>query len=99
MNGETVAGRRLLFTMATDHEHGVALRARIKPLITGVGPVEAAIATSLRLERMNAGAFAPTWWSALAPLARAAVGSARSIKSIASLGATWMHRPLAFHWA
>lgn len=61
MNGETVAGRRLLFTMATDHEHGVALRARIKPLITGVGPVEAAIATSLRLERMNAGAFAPTW--------------------------------------
>ena len=28
-------GRRLLFVMATDHEYGPALRARIDPLIKG----------------------------------------------------------------
>lgn len=42
--------------MAVDNEYGPALRARIKPLMTGVGPVEAAIAVSLHLaERAAAG--------------------------------------------
>lgn len=46
--------RRVLFVMATEHEYGEHLRARIEPLITGVGPVEAAIGTALRLERLRA---------------------------------------------
>ena len=35
-----------LCVMAAEAEYGPALRARIKPLITGVGPVEAAVATT-----------------------------------------------------
>ena len=37
---------RLLFVMATDLEYGKELKRRIKPLMTGVGPIEAAIGTS-----------------------------------------------------
>lgn len=44
-----IGGRRTLFVMATDHEYGPALRARIDPLITGVGVVEAAAATAAAL--------------------------------------------------
>lgn len=36
----------ILFVMATDQEYGPALQRRIQPLITGVGPVEAASVTS-----------------------------------------------------
>lgn len=46
---ETVAGRRVLFVMAARAEYGPALQARIRPLITGVGPVEAAVATATAL--------------------------------------------------
>lgn len=42
-------GRRLLFVMATEHEYGPQLRARIRPLITGVGPIEAAAGTAAAL--------------------------------------------------
>ena len=35
-----------LCVMAAEAEYGPALRARIKPLIAGVGPVEAAVATT-----------------------------------------------------
>jgi adenosylhomocysteine nucleosidase len=41
---------RLLVVMATNAEYGPALRQRIKPVITGVGPVEAAIGTARALE-------------------------------------------------
>jgi adenosylhomocysteine nucleosidase len=41
-----------LCVMATDHEYGPALRTRIKPLITGVGPVEAAVETTAALARL-----------------------------------------------
>lgn len=47
------SGRSILFVMATDHEYGEHLRARITPLITGVGPVEAAIGTTMRLEQLR----------------------------------------------
>ena len=40
---ETLAGKRLLFVMAAEPEYGPHLRARFTPLITGVGPVEAAM--------------------------------------------------------
>ena len=53
MDLASVAGRRVLFIMATDHEYGQCLRARMKPLITGVGPVEAAIGTSICLQHLS----------------------------------------------
>jgi adenosylhomocysteine nucleosidase len=46
---ETLTGRRVLFVMAARAEYGPALQARIRPLITGVGPVEAAVATATAL--------------------------------------------------
>lgn len=39
-----------LVVMATEAEYGPALRARLTPVITGVGPVEAAIGTARALE-------------------------------------------------
>ena len=39
----------ILYVMAVDSEYGPALRARITPLMTGVGPVEAAMVVSLAL--------------------------------------------------
>lgn len=44
-----LSGRSVLFVMATDLEYGDRLRARITPLITGVGPVEAAAQTAFAL--------------------------------------------------
>lgn len=54
---ETIGGRRVLFVMAVEAEYGAHLRARFSPLLTGVGPVEAALATGIafqELERQNA---------------------------------------------
>jgi adenosylhomocysteine nucleosidase len=42
----------LLYVMATELEYGPELRSRISPLITGVGPVEAAAAVTERLTRL-----------------------------------------------
>lgn len=42
----------LLYVMATELEYGPELRGRISPLITGVGPVEAAAAVTERLTRL-----------------------------------------------
>ncbi len=50
---EMVGGFGLLFIMATEQEYRSELRARIRPLITGVGPVEAAVATTAFLARMK----------------------------------------------
>lgn len=44
----------ILFVMATEQEYGPALKRRIEPLITGVGPVEAASATGEALARLEA---------------------------------------------
>jgi len=38
-----VAGRRILYAMAAAAEYGPHLQARFEPLMTGVGPVEAAV--------------------------------------------------------
>lgn len=40
---QMIAGLPVLFAMAAEPEYGPALRARIRPLITGVGPVEGAV--------------------------------------------------------
>lgn len=43
----------ILFVMAAEQEYGPSLKRRIEPLITGVGPVEAASATSEALARLE----------------------------------------------
>ncbi len=52
---EKVGGFRLLFVMATEQEYGPELQTRIKPLITGVGPVEAGVGTAVFLASL------PNW--------------------------------------
>ena len=51
---DRIGPHRLLFVMATDHEYGPALRARIRPVITGVGPIEAAAGTAAALASLAA---------------------------------------------
>lgn len=50
---ETVAGRRVLFAMAAEAEYGAHLKQRIRPLLTGIGPVEAAVAVTAALARLG----------------------------------------------
>lgn len=50
---ETIAGKRILFLMAIEDEYGPHLRSRFTPLMTGVGPIEAAITTSLALQQLH----------------------------------------------
>lgn len=51
---EILAGRRVLFVMAVEMEYGPHLKARFDALLTGVGPIEAAIATGMALYGMAA---------------------------------------------
>ncbi|MAN55658.1 MAG: 5'-methylthioadenosine/S-adenosylhomocysteine nucleosidase [Paracoccus sp. (in: a-proteobacteria)] len=50
---DTIAGRPVLFVMAAEAEYGSALRSRIAPLITGVGPVESAVRLTAALAAMT----------------------------------------------
>lgn len=56
---KTVAGKRILYVMAVDAEYGTHLRARISPLMTGVGPVEAAVVLTAALARLEAAGHKP----------------------------------------
>ncbi|WP_426240037.1 5'-methylthioadenosine/S-adenosylhomocysteine nucleosidase [Pararhizobium sp. DWP1-1-3] len=47
-----VADKSLLYVMAVDAEYGVHLRERISPLMTGVGPVEAAVTLTRALAEL-----------------------------------------------
>ncbi|KAJ57234.1 5'-methylthioadenosine nucleosidase [Actibacterium mucosum KCTC 23349] len=49
MKLETYGSTRVLFVMAAEPEYGDHLRARFTPLITGIGPVEGAIALTRTL--------------------------------------------------
>lgn len=49
----SLSGRRVLFVMAAEPEYGPNLRRRIEPLITGVGPVEAASVVAAALSRLE----------------------------------------------
>lgn len=49
---DLIAGLPVLFVMAADLEYGPALRARIRPLMTGVGPVEGGVALASALAGM-----------------------------------------------
>jgi adenosylhomocysteine nucleosidase len=49
-----VAEKSVLYVMAADAEYGPHLRQRIAPLMTGVGPVEAAVVLGAQLARLDA---------------------------------------------
>lgn len=51
---QVFGGLPVLFVMAAQAEYGPALRARITPLMTGVGPVEAAVSLTAALSAMAA---------------------------------------------
>ena len=53
------AGRDVLFVIAAAAEFGPALAARITPLMTGVGPVEAALTIGAALARLRAAGRLP----------------------------------------
>ena len=48
-----LGGKQVLFVMAADAEYGPHLQALFKPLMTGVGPVEAGIALASALARLS----------------------------------------------
>ncbi|MBO6718936.1 MAG: 5'-methylthioadenosine/S-adenosylhomocysteine nucleosidase [Rhizobiaceae bacterium] len=56
---ETIAGKRLLFVMAADAEYGPHLKRLFTPLMTGVGPVEAAVNLSAVLSGLGLADMAP----------------------------------------
>ncbi|MCC5988037.1 MAG: 5'-methylthioadenosine/S-adenosylhomocysteine nucleosidase [Pararhodobacter sp.] len=81
---ESVAGRRVLFVMAAEQEYGPHLRARFSPLITGVGPVEAAVSVASALAALAAKGQGPDLVVSLgsagsARLAQCAVYQAHSV--------------------
>ncbi|MCY1126846.1 5'-methylthioadenosine/S-adenosylhomocysteine nucleosidase [Frigidibacter sp. RF13] len=50
---DMIAGLPVLFVMAAEPEYGPALKARIAPLMTGVGPVEGAVVLTAALAGME----------------------------------------------
>lgn len=53
MKLKSVAGKSILYVMAAEPEYGEHLRDRITPLMTGIGPVEAAVQLSIALGRLS----------------------------------------------
>lgn len=54
-----IAGRAVLFVMADEAEYGPHLRSRFQPLMTGVGPVEAAVEVTAALAALAASGALP----------------------------------------
>ena len=54
-----IGGRRVLFVMALGQEYLGELSRRFVPLMTGVGPVEAALVTGVALQRLAAAGALP----------------------------------------
>lgn len=52
---DRIAGHDVLFVMAAQPEYGPHLQARITPLMTGIGPVEAAVQLTAALSGMDPG--------------------------------------------
>lgn len=55
----TPGAPEILYVMAVANEYGPHLKARITPLMTGVGPVEAAIAVTQHLSQLSAAGQMP----------------------------------------
>lgn len=56
---KTAGGMTILYVMAVDAEYGPHLRSRFRPLMTGVGPVEAAVVLTRALAGLQAGGRLP----------------------------------------
>lgn len=56
---DDLAGHSVLFVMAAEAEYGAHLRQRITPLMTGIGPVEAAVALTSALADLRAAGRLP----------------------------------------
>ncbi|WLS09990.1 5'-methylthioadenosine/S-adenosylhomocysteine nucleosidase [Shinella sumterensis] len=56
---KSVGNHRVLYVMAVSAEYGPHLKSRITPLLTGVGPVEAAVQLTLALSHLAAEACLP----------------------------------------
>lgn len=54
-----LSGRTVLFVMAAEAEYGPHLQKRFKPLMTGVGPVEAGVVLGAELALLQAGERLP----------------------------------------
>ncbi|SIQ73345.1 adenosylhomocysteine nucleosidase [Rhizobium sp. RU20A] len=54
-----IGSTRVLYVMAVDAEYGAHLRTRIAPLMTGVGPVEAAVVLTRALAGLEASGHLP----------------------------------------
>ena len=76
--------KRALFVMAAEPEYGPHLRARFVPLITGIGPVEAALHVGVALARLEAAGNLPDLIVCLgsAGSRRCALGSIHQIGSV-----------------
>ena len=59
MRIELIAGKNVLFVMAASAEYGARLKARIAPLMTGIGPVEAAVRLTRTLAMLEHADAAP----------------------------------------
>ncbi|MGB7287532.1 MAG: 5'-methylthioadenosine/S-adenosylhomocysteine nucleosidase [Salaquimonas sp.] len=53
MKLKSICGKSVLYVMAAEPEYGPHLQKRISPLMTGIGPVEAAVQLSLALCRLS----------------------------------------------
>lgn len=80
----SLGSKRALFVMAAEPEYGPHLRARFVPLITGIGPVEAALHVGIALARMEAAGTLPDLIVCLgsAGSRRCALGSVHQIGSV-----------------
>ncbi|HEX2020181.1 MAG TPA: 5'-methylthioadenosine/S-adenosylhomocysteine nucleosidase [Aurantimonas sp.] len=56
---DAIGGTRVLFVMAATAEYGPALKQRIRPLMTGVGPIEAALGTGVALHALSLAGHRP----------------------------------------
>lgn len=54
-----LSGRKVLFVMAAEAEYGPHLQKRFRPLMTGVGPVEAGVVLGAELALLQAGGRLP----------------------------------------
>ncbi|QOV94023.1 5'-methylthioadenosine/S-adenosylhomocysteine nucleosidase [Novosphingobium sp. ES2-1] len=79
-----LGAKRALFVMAAEPEYGPHLRARFVPLITGIGPVEAALHAGIALARLEAAGTLPDLIVCLgsAGSRRCALGSIHQIGSV-----------------
>lgn len=59
MKLKSVAGKTILYVMAAEPEYGDQLKKRITPLMTGIGPVEAAVQLSVALSRLDQESLLP----------------------------------------